>query len=125
MTKEPDNVSNDYNYSRQTYYDLIEKGKESLDLMIEVARESEHPRAFEVLSGMIKNVSDVNDKLMDLNKKNKDISAEEIKKIEQTTNNLFVGSTAELQRMLQDNDETMSNVVDITPQLNKDDETKI
>lgn len=80
MTKEPDNVSNDYNYSRQTYYDLIEKGKESLDLMIEVARESEHPRAFEVLSGMIKNVSDVNDKLMDLNKKNKDISAEEIKK---------------------------------------------
>jgi hypothetical protein len=120
MTKEPDNISNDYNYSRQTYYDLIEKGKDSLDLMLEVARESEHPRAFEVLSGMIKNVSEVNDKLMDLNKKNKDISADEIKKIEKTTNNLFVGSTAELQRMLQDNDE-MSNVVDITPQLNKDD----
>ena len=120
MTKQPDNISNDYNYSRQTYYDLIEKGRESLDLMIEVARESEHPRAFEVLSGMIKNVSEVNDKLMDLNKKNKDISADDIKKIEATTNNLFVGSTAELQRMLQDNDE-LSNVVDITPQLNKDD----
>jgi hypothetical protein len=120
MTKEPDNITNDYNYSRQTYYDLIEKGKESLDLMVEVARESEHPRAFEVLSGMIKNVSEVNDKLMDLNKKNKDISAEDIKKIEKTTNNLFVGSTTELQRMLQDNDE-ISNVVDITPQLNKDD----
>jgi|TARA_R110001592_G_scaffold354387_1_gene653969 hypothetical protein len=122
MTKEPDNVSNDYNYSRQTYYDLIEKGKESLDLMIEVARESEHPRAFEVLSGMIKNVSDVNDKLMDLNKKNKDISAEDIKAIEKTTNNLFIGSTAELQRMLQTPDNDMSNVVDITPQLNKDDD---
>ena len=121
MTKEPDNVVNDYNYSRQTYYDLIEKGRESLDLMIEVARESEHPRAFEVLSGMIKNVSEVNDKLMDLNKKNKDISADDIKAIEKTTNNLFVGSTAELQRMLQ-NDETMSNVVDITPQLKKDDD---
>ena len=120
MTKKPDNITNDYNYSRQTYYDLIEKGRESLDLIIEVARESEHPRAFEVLSGMIKNVSEVNDKLMDLNKKNKDISADDIKKIEATTNNLFVGSTAELQRMLQDNDE-MSNVVDITPQLNKDD----
>ena len=120
MTKKPDNITNDYNYSRQTYYDLIEKGRESLDLMIEVARESEHPRAFEVLSGMIKNVSEVNDKLMDLNKKNKDISADDIKKIEATTNNLFVGSTAELQRMLQDNDE-MSNVVDITQQLNKDD----
>ena len=120
MTKEPDNIANDYNYSRQTYYDLIEKGKESLDLMVEVARESEHPSAFEVLSGMIKNVSEVNDKLMDLNKKNKDISAEDIKKIEKTTNNLFVGSTTELQRMLQDNDE-ISYVVDITPQLNKDD----
>jgi hypothetical protein len=120
MTKEPDNIANDYNYSRQTYYDLIEKGKESLDLMVEVARESEHPRAFEVLSGMIKNVSEVNDKLMDLNKNNKDISAEDIKKIEKTTNNLFVVSNTELQRMLQDNDE-ISNVVDITPQLNKDD----
>ena len=75
MTKKQDNVSDDYNYSRQTYYDLIEKGRESLDLMIEVARESEHPRAFEVLAGMIKNVSDVNDRLMDLNKKNKDITA--------------------------------------------------
>ena len=123
MTKKQDNVSDDYNYSRQTYYDLIEKGRESLDLMIEVARESEHPRAFEVLAGMIKNVSDVNDRLMDLNKKNKDITAADIKAIEKTTNNLFVGSTAELQRMLQDDD--MSNVVDITPQLKKDDETKI
>jgi|TARA_R110001599_G_scaffold352491_1_gene587525 hypothetical protein len=119
MTKKQDNVSDDYNYSRQTYYDLIEKGRESLDLMIEVARESEHPRAFEVLAGMIKNVSDVNDRLMDLNKKNKDITAADIKAIEKTTNNLFVGSTAELQRMLQNDD--MSNVVDITPQLNKDD----
>ncbi len=108
------------NGSKVFFEHLIEKGKESLDLMVEVARESEHPRAFEVLSGMIKNVSEVNDKLMDLNKKNKDISAEDIKKIEKTTNNLFVGSTTELQRMLQDNDE-ISNVVDITPQLNKDD----
>lgn len=95
------NVKSDYQYSRDTYYDLIEKGKESLDLMIEVARESEHPRAFEVLSGMIKNISDVNDKLMDLNKKNKDISREEQKQIGNTTNNLFIGSTTDLQRMLQ------------------------
>ena len=68
-----DNVKSDYDYSRQTYYDLIEKGRESLEDMIEVARQSEHPRAYEVLSGMIKNISDVNDKLMDLNKKQKDI----------------------------------------------------
>ena len=59
-------VKDDYDYSRETYYDLIEKGRESLDLMIEVARESEHPRAFEVLSNMIKAISDLNDKFMDL-----------------------------------------------------------
>ena len=69
---EEKNVDNDYKYSRDTYYELVEKGKQSLELMIEVARESEHPRAFEVLSGMIKNISDVNDRLMDLNKKKKD-----------------------------------------------------
>jgi len=120
MKNQPDNITKDSNYSRQTYYDLIEKGRERMDMMIEVARESEHPRAFEVLSVMIKNVSEVNDKLMDLNKKNKDISADDIKKIEATTNNLFVGSTAELQRMLQDNDE-LSNVVNIKQQLKKDD----
>lgn len=95
------NVKSDYQYSRDTYYDLIEKGRESLDLMIEVARESEHPRAFEVLSGMIKNISDVNDKLMDLNKKKRDMSKQEQQQIGHTTNNLFVGSTTDLQRMLQ------------------------
>jgi hypothetical protein len=66
MSDSSDNVKNDYEYSRQTYYDLVEKGKDALDMMIEVARESEHPRAYEVLAGLIKNTSDVNDKLMDL-----------------------------------------------------------
>ena len=91
----------DYEYSRDTYYDLIEKGRESLELMIEVARESEHPRAFEVLSGMIKGIADVNDKLMDLNKKQKELTKEDTPTESTTTNNnLFVGSTTELQRML-------------------------
>lgn len=96
----------DYEYSRDTYYDLIEKGRESLELMIEVARESEHPRAFEVLSNMIKGIADVNDKLMDLNKKQKELQKDD-KPAEttNTTNNLFVGSTTELQRMLQSQDE--------------------
>ena len=76
--KDKDNVKSDYEYSRDTYYELLEKGKMSLETMMEVARESEHPRAFEVLSNMIKNLSDVNDRLMDLNKKNKDL--EHIKK---------------------------------------------
>jgi len=112
LPPEEKNVDNDYKYSRDTYYELVEKGKESLELMIEVARESEHPRAFEVLSGMIKNISDVNDRLMDLNKKKKDLDKkEEIQKIANTTNNLFVGSTAELQKILKNE----SEMVDVTP----------
>ena len=107
---EEKNVDNDYKYSRDTYYELVEKGKQSLELMIEVARESEHPRAFEVLSGMINNISDVNDRLMDLNKKKKDLDRkEEIKNIANTTNNLFVGSTAELQKLLK-NETDLKNV---------------
>ena len=109
---EEKNVDNDYKYSRDTYYELVEKGKQSLELMIEVARESEHPRAFEVLSGMIKNISDVNDRLMDLNKKKKDLDRkEEIKKIANTTNNLFVGSTSELQKLLKNE----TDLVNVTP----------
>jgi hypothetical protein len=114
-------VDTDYEYSREVLYDLIEKGRNALEDMIEVARESEHPRAFEVLSGLIKNTADVNDKLLDLNKKHKDINTDPVKQIEggTTNNNVFVGSTADLQRMLQNakkNEE--SNVVDITPHLN-------
>ena len=109
---EEKNVDNDYKYSRDTYYELVEKGKQSLELMIEVARESEHPRAFEVLSGMIKNISDVNDRLMDLNKKKKDLDRkEEIKNIANTTNNLFVGSTSELQKILKNE----TDLVNVTP----------
>ena len=113
LPPEEKNVDNDYKYSRDTYYELVEKGKESLELMIEVARESEHPRAFEVLSGMIKNISDVNDRLMDLNKKKKDLDKkEEIQKKANTTNNLFVGSTAELQKILKNE----SKIVNVTPE---------
>ena len=107
------NVQTDYDYSRQTYYDLIEKGRESLEMMIEVARESEHPRAYEVLSGMIKNISDVNDKLMDLNKKQKDMNKNEepIQIGNQTTNNLYL-TTADLQKMMNSEDEKL---IDVTP----------
>jgi recombinational DNA repair protein RecR len=113
MDNEDDkNVQNDYEYSRSTYYELIEKGRESLDMMIEVARESEHPRAYEVLSGLIKNISDVNDKLMDLNKKNKEIQKDEVKQIANTTNNnLFLSSTADLQKLLNGKDDS---VIDVT-----------
>ena len=86
--------------------------------MIEVARESEHPRAFEVLSNMIKGVADVNDKLMDLNKKNRDINQKSKSNLQGLPNvdtlnqqNIYVGSTTDLQRLL--NKE--KNPIDITP----------
>ena len=124
MTDKPDeNVENDYEYSKRTYYDLIEKGQNALDDMIDVARNLEHPRAYEVLSGMIKNVSDVNDRLMDLNKKKKDFYKNDIKQIEgnTTNNNLFVGSTTDLQRMLKDVSDN-DNVIDINERKPSDDE---
>ena len=105
------NLDDDHNYSRKTYYELLERGKESLDVMIEVARESEHPRAFEVLSNMMKQISEINDKLMDLNKKDKELTRpqqEEIKKM--TQNNIFLGSTSELQKLLKKEKE-----IDVTP----------
>jgi len=122
-----DQIKTDYDHSRDTYYDLIQKGQESLDLMMQFARESEHPRAFEVLSGMIKNVSDVTDRLMDLQKKTKDINKDEKQSSGTTNQNLFVGSTTDLQRLLQEQDkkspseqlqdelEPINNMVDVTP----------
>ena len=99
-------IKDDYEYSRKTYKDLIDTGVRSLDVLAELARESEHPRAFEVLSKTIKDIGDTTEKLMDLQKSKKEINkveAEETKQI--TNNNLFVGSTTELQRILQKENE--------------------
>ena len=110
--KDNKNVDADYEYSRKTYYELIEKSKETLDLMADVARESEHPRAFEVFGNMVKQIADVNAKLMDVNAKLKKVKSEEdIKQIGQTTNNLFVGTTTELQRLIQ-----KENIIDVEPE---------
>ena len=80
MSDKKENIKKDYEYSRKTYYELIEKSKQSLDLMLEVAKETEHPRAFEVLGNMVKQISDVNDKLLDVNiKLSKAESEDEIK----------------------------------------------
>lgn len=117
-----ENYQNDYEYSRTVLYDLISKGADALENMIEVARESEHPRAYEVLATLIKNTADVNDKLVDLNKKHKDINSKVSPQAVEggsTTNNVYIGSTTDLQRMLQDvhSKQVESNVVDITPRL--------
>lgn len=96
------NADNDFEFARRTYYDLLVKGSEALEEMMEVARATEHPRAFEVLSGMMKNVADINGNLLDMHKKQKDLSKDDSpKELPQTTNNnVFVGSTTDLQRML-------------------------
>lgn len=100
----PNDIQDDYEFSRNTLKDLINTGMSSLDALAELARESEHPRAFEVLSRSIKDIGDVTDKLMSLQKATKELATEkesaEAKNV--TNNNLFVGSTTDLQRMLID-----------------------
>ena len=117
-----DQIKTDYDHSRETYYDLIQKGQESLDLMMQFARESEHPRAFEVLSGMIKNVSDVTDRLMDLQKKTKDVNKDETVHNHNTTNAIYVGSTSELQDLINPDRSRTKEIIDVNHEVKEDDE---
>ena len=106
-------IKDDYEFSRATYKDLIRTGTMSLDVLAELARESEHPRAFEVLSKSIKDIGDTTEKLMKLQKDKDDLqNKREEKNREVTNNNVFVGSTTDLQRMLLDKD----NVIDAESQ---------
>jgi hypothetical protein len=105
-------IKDDYEFSRKTYKDLINTGVGSLDILAELARESEHPRAFEVLSQAIKNIGDTTDKLMSLQKAKKELNKEEKEKDELaqvTNNNVFVGSTTDLQRLLAQENEKIIN----------------
>ena len=96
-----DDIKKDYDYTRGNLYSLIEKGQEAINGILELAQESEMPRAYEVAGQLIKNVADATDKLMDLQKKLKDIEEERVTKGPTTVNNaLFVGSTAELAKLL-------------------------
>jgi|TARA_B100001250_G_scaffold378042_1_gene367597 hypothetical protein len=96
-----DDITKDYEYTRGNLYSIIEKGQEAINGILELAQESEMPRAYEVAGQLIKSVSDATDKLMDLQKKLKDVNEEEKSKGPNTVNNaLFVGSTAELQKIL-------------------------
>jgi len=98
--KDKEDVDNDHKNSREYYYNLIEKGQEAIEGILDVAKEGQHPRAYEVALAGIKNVADTVDKLQDLNKKLKDLK--ELPKTANANikNALFVGSTAELQKML-------------------------
>ena len=101
-SKKPD-VDKDYEYSRAQLYSLVEKGQEAVDGALDVAQQSDSARAYEVAGQLIKHVADTADKLIDLQKKMKDIDEVKDKNTTSVTNNsLFVGSTSELQKMLKD-----------------------
>ena len=96
-----DDITKDYEYTRGNLYSIIEKGQEAINGILELAQDSEIPRAYEVAGQLIKSVSDATDKLMDLQKKLKDVEEETTQKGPNTVNNaLFVGSTAELAKLL-------------------------
>ena len=90
----------DYEYTRGELYSLIDQGQEAVRGALEVAQESGHPRAYEVATNAMKQVADMTDKLMDLQKKKKDVNEEQRGPSKVTNNAMFVGSTAELQKML-------------------------
>ena len=97
----PDDTQKDYEYTRANLYSLIEKGQESLNGILELAGESASPRAYEVAGQIIKSVADTTDKLLDLQKKVKDLDENSPKGPNTVTNNaVFVGSTTELQKLL-------------------------
>ena len=96
-----DDITKDYEYTRGNLYSIIEKGQEAINGILELAQESEMPRAYEVAGQLIKSVSDATDKLMDLQKKLKDVEEETKQKGPSTVNNaLFVGSTADLAKII-------------------------
>jgi hypothetical protein len=107
ILKSPNNQENcdaDYEYTRGNLYSLIEKGQELIDNVMELAQQSDSPRAYEVAGQIIKNVADTTDKLIDLQQKMKKLKEEEPKGPKSITNNtMFVGSTAELQKLLKQN----------------------
>ena len=98
-----DDITRDYEYTRGNLYSIIEKGQEAINGILELAEESQMPRAYEVAGQLVKSVSDATDKLMDLQKKLKDVEEESVQKGPSTVNNsLFVGSTADLAKMLKE-----------------------
>tara|TARA_R100001377_G_scaffold69717_1_gene45056 strand:- start:550 stop:960 length:411 start_codon:yes stop_codon:yes gene_type:complete len=95
-----DDIEADYVYQRKNFYDLVEKGSTAIDGILELAKEGEHPRAYEVAGNLIKQVSEVTEKLGDLQEKMNKLKEVPNNAPKNVTNALFVGSTAELQKML-------------------------
>lgn len=102
---ELEHIEKDYDYSRKTLKKLVDTSQEALEPLLQLALDSESPRAFEVLSTMLKQTSEMTEKIMDLQQKKKDLYKSEVKKGDPsrlTQNNIFVGSTSDLQKHLKD-----------------------
>ena len=95
-----DDIENDYKYQRENFYGLVEKGSQAIEGILELAKEGEHPRAYEVAGNLIKQVAEVTEKLGDLQEKMRKLKEVPNSAPKNVTNALFVGSTAELQKML-------------------------
>ena len=95
-------VDNDFKYARENLYNIIERGSDALNTLVDVANQSQHPRAFEVVGQLVKTLSDTNKDLLELQKKVKVIKKDIPAQPQNVTNALFVGSTAELQKMIKD-----------------------
>ena len=102
LTKQTeDDSDSDFQYARENLYNLIERGQDGLDELLEIAKASQHPRAFEVVGQLVDKLTTTNKELLNLHKSKKDIKTEKGGPTS-VNNNLFVGSTAELQKMLRD-----------------------
>ena len=97
-----DHVERDYEYQRQNFYNLVERGTDAVEGILELAKESDHPRAYEVAGNLIKQVAEVTEKLGDLQEKMRKLKEVPSNAPKNVTNALFVGSTAELQKMLKE-----------------------
>ena len=97
-----DDIENDYKYQRENFYNLVEKGSSAIDGILELAKESEHPRTYEVAGNLIKQVAEVTEKLGDLQEKMRKLKEVPSNAPKNVTNALFVGSTKELQTMIKD-----------------------
>ena len=100
---EHEDITSDYKYSRENLYNLVERGQDAIDGILTLAKETEHPRTYEVAGQLIKNVGEVTEKLLQLQEKMKKLGEETKKVPNKVENNLFVGSTAELQKLIKKN----------------------
>ena len=109
QTTSGDDIEKDYEYQRENFYNLVEKGSTAIDGILELAKESEHPRTYEVAGNLIKQVAEVTEKLGDLQEKMRKLKEVPSNAPKSVTNALFVGSTKELQTMLKDTLKDESN----------------